>query len=949
MYLSSDDATVKRQRVSRACDLCRKKKIKCDGTAPMCSNCQAFNLECSYKDTTKKRGPPKGYIEAIENRLHKLESYLNDIVKEEEDPRTKELLNELQSPLETPLGEQIKVRPQRRQRRRPIPIDITPTATESSLSPTLFNSPTLSQSELPEQQDNNSNNNIDLNDSKGQLSMDENGQVRYLGKSSGFYLLQNSRTYQNGAFHFSGYCHKSSKKDQPIENSYMTTTTVTNNSTTKQKHANVDSLELPPKDLSDHLVVLYLTHFYPVLPMFYKRRLVCSHSPLEPISPLLLNAIYAIASRVTPDERVRSDPTSPDTAGDIFFERAKCLLDDYYDTPRISTVQALLLMASHQMGAMKAARAWLYSGMAFRMAQDLGLNRNCDHWNISPEERERRKRVFWCCFIVDRITSAIYGRSANFEERDCDVPFPSVDDDEMIKPTCKDSSRPPAKLLEVFIQSIKICDILGHVLKNIYYAKARQHTSSHHIDHILTTLNRQLTQWHDNLPVPLQYKLPNTQAGEMAPDPPSPICQLHMIYYTTVILLHRSFIPGPTQSQLPISLPSYDICESAASSVLDIINIMLGENHLKYVYNFSVFFVFTAGIIFIKLASSDDADKAFDAKININRVMRALDELEITWLNAARCCNILGELAGLRDINLECDKYVPKKVSKSSPPPSIAVPNSPELNSSTLPALSSSPNQMDINLQFNQNKSSQSMNISSGFDSHWNQSSNVRSSSMSDYSNQSQQQQPQRSSTDYISNNSYPLFSSSSTPGITSQVPISSVRSSSALDLSNQHAHTNTSSPTSSSFLNSTTPTMDPFAAPGIIPGPSSQQPEQFDPLGTAFWGMPTSLDTDEWNAYFGNQLNSNPTSQPTTSNPLNSFLLSSSSSSSSSFVFSQPTNNRLISKSSVDLPDSPSQSFLLGFLDENKNPRMVSSPSPINATTTNVDTSSISADVRYW
>ncbi|KAI9010499.1 hypothetical protein CLU79DRAFT_710379, partial [Phycomyces nitens] len=54
-------------------DLCRRKKIKCDGTIPICSNCNAFHLKCSYKDTTKKRGPPKGYIEAIENRLYKLE------------------------------------------------------------------------------------------------------------------------------------------------------------------------------------------------------------------------------------------------------------------------------------------------------------------------------------------------------------------------------------------------------------------------------------------------------------------------------------------------------------------------------------------------------------------------------------------------------------------------------------------------------------------------------------------------------------------------------------------------------------------------------------------------------------------------------------------------------------------------------------------------------------
>lgn len=551
------------------------------------------------------------------------------------------------------------------------------------------------------------------------------------------------------------------------------------------------------------------------------------------------------------------------------------------------------------------------------MAQDLGLNRNCDHWNISPEEREKRKRVFWCCFIVDRITSAIYGRSANFEERDCDVPFPSVDDDELIKPTCKDSARPPAKLLEVFIQSIKICDILGHVLKNIYYAKARQHTSSHHIDMILTTLNQQLTQWHQNLPLSLQYKLPNTQAGEITPDPPSPICQLHMIYYTTVILLHRSFIPGPTQSQLPISLPSYEICESAASSILDIINIMLGENHLKFVYNFSVFFVFTAGIIFIKLASSDEAEKAFDAKININRIMRALDELEITWMNAARCCNILGDLAGLRDIKLECDKYVPKKVNKPSPPPSIAVPNSPEMTTTStdndiIPPLTSSPIEMSFNrpptIDFNNQH-------------HWNQPSpppppqagNIRSSSMSDYSTSQQQQQPQRSSTDYMSNYS------SNTTGISSQVPISSVRSSSNHPPPHNHPpqHNTSSSPT---FITNTTPTMDPFAAPGIIPGPSTTtQPDQFDPLGTAFWGMPSSLDTDEWNAYFGTQSNTQ--------------LLSS---------IVSPANKSSV----VDLPSSPSQSFLLGFLqDENKR---VAVDSP-NTTTVTVPTVEGPTDARYW
>ncbi|KAI9363281.1 hypothetical protein BD770DRAFT_291199, partial [Pilaira anomala] len=54
-------------------DLCRKKKVKCDGATPVCTNCKNVGLECTFQDLTKKRGPPKGYIEAIENRLYKLE------------------------------------------------------------------------------------------------------------------------------------------------------------------------------------------------------------------------------------------------------------------------------------------------------------------------------------------------------------------------------------------------------------------------------------------------------------------------------------------------------------------------------------------------------------------------------------------------------------------------------------------------------------------------------------------------------------------------------------------------------------------------------------------------------------------------------------------------------------------------------------------------------------
>jgi hypothetical protein len=55
----------KRSKVSRACDECRRKKIKCDATTESgedpCSNCRRSNVRCLFSRVPQKRGPSKGY------------------------------------------------------------------------------------------------------------------------------------------------------------------------------------------------------------------------------------------------------------------------------------------------------------------------------------------------------------------------------------------------------------------------------------------------------------------------------------------------------------------------------------------------------------------------------------------------------------------------------------------------------------------------------------------------------------------------------------------------------------------------------------------------------------------------------------------------------------------------------------------------------------------------
>ncbi|EIN11641.1 hypothetical protein PUNSTDRAFT_131800 [Punctularia strigosozonata HHB-11173 SS5] len=86
-----------RKRSSRACDQCRKTKSKCErglnDNAP-CKSCAVADLECTFLGPGYKRGPPKGYIHAIEQRWHHVESILGAILASP-DPRAQGLISDL--------------------------------------------------------------------------------------------------------------------------------------------------------------------------------------------------------------------------------------------------------------------------------------------------------------------------------------------------------------------------------------------------------------------------------------------------------------------------------------------------------------------------------------------------------------------------------------------------------------------------------------------------------------------------------------------------------------------------------------------------------------------------------------------------------------------------------------------------------------------------------------
>ncbi|KAJ9488105.1 hypothetical protein VN97_g5192 [Penicillium thymicola] len=67
-------------RLAKACSICRRKKVKCDGTRPVCVPCRTFGLPCKYEDTVRRRKKhnPGENVHELEQRIQSLQDELNE-------------------------------------------------------------------------------------------------------------------------------------------------------------------------------------------------------------------------------------------------------------------------------------------------------------------------------------------------------------------------------------------------------------------------------------------------------------------------------------------------------------------------------------------------------------------------------------------------------------------------------------------------------------------------------------------------------------------------------------------------------------------------------------------------------------------------------------------------------------------------------------------------------
>ncbi|KAI0542545.1 hypothetical protein GGR58DRAFT_497090 [Xylaria digitata] len=440
-----------RQLPGAACGECRRRKLRCDRQKPRCSACQAADVGCIVPAVKPARGPKRGYLKTLQERI---------------------------SVLEGALKENQRIPP-------------SSPATEAAASPSLDMRDVTGLREMEEILEMGDVGDMGLSqlpwalDVAGELDSlpishqigpyQENDGVSILDNEEGWYALPPD------------YTHNDVINIVPVKEN----TTPSSNSTTRSglqpptaHHPDSTMSDLVQSDLDQ----LYMDRIHEFIPIVHHDSMGEARMALRyAMWTLAASAsVYHSALRDTLYYRTRQLLESPDPLGND---------TNMADT---ETVQAWLLLATHELMCVSFRHAWISAGRAFRLIQldtawitEKGSMPDDETYQPQWVEAEQRRRTFWFAYCLDRLLSLRNGSYPTLSER-VPVCLPCPDtafqysqpvlmgcllDTDFLTSTAAPSRDP----MSSFCECIVVATVAGRVLS--HYLEATLDSSTHEEGH----------------------------------------------------------------------------------------------------------------------------------------------------------------------------------------------------------------------------------------------------------------------------------------------------------------------------------------------------------------------------------------------------------------------------------------------------------------------------------
>ncbi|EGG07572.1 uncharacterized protein MELLADRAFT_85393 [Melampsora larici-populina 98AG31] len=311
-----------------------------------------------------------------------------------------------------------------------------------------------------------------------------------------------------------------------------------------------DPTTISQQDFCKHVEVFY-DHMGSFISYINKEDLLISLYQGK-ISEALKLAISALAECIQPSSTIL-DYT------ELWSQRAKSLVIPHLSLPSLDTTYTLLLLAYLEFSRDKDSGLWMWSGLAFRMAIDLGLYKSTtsglstsyDRKTVTWDESELRMResIFWSCYHLDRLISSGTGRVATFLDSEVEIDLPPTI---AIPENSKIISDEP--LLAPFHYLTRILILLGKISDAFNRSKLKDRSTRESHAEVLQTFRvitpLELHEFHASLPPILHFTVDNARRYINAKHGQA-FLLTHLWFHTLVIITHTANV-GPAWSCLDV-------------------------------------------------------------------------------------------------------------------------------------------------------------------------------------------------------------------------------------------------------------------------------------------------------------------------------------------------------------------------------------------------------------
>ncbi|KAK1676129.1 fungal-specific transcription factor domain-containing protein [Colletotrichum godetiae] len=598
-----------------SCKRCHRRKKRCDRSLPQCRSCSGAQVSCSFLDDDRVVASyPVIYVRSLEAKVHSLEKELESLRPPRgrvPDSETR-LLNLDSSDMQMTTGHE----------------DANANGTSIPYEPSPDQLPLLQSSPS-------------FVEELKILSFEATAD-RHLGSSSGLSFAKLTQTVlrrlnpDKADFSFTNL---ETEDDMWPQLNFFSTSDLSDSSLFGgfrdpfmcypsmldgfSPTAPAEPTSLPEQTVSlesshvDQLIRFYFAHSHTLYPLIHREEFdkILDHVRADPLCALAQSSLcqFRIWMVLAIGSTAQCSVTlSDESESTMYYNKALEHFEGALNYGYMAALEVVLLQVSYSFFNQLGPNTWTLVGLGARMAIGLGMHASSTYEGLPADVSEKRKRLFFSVYMMDRVVSIALGRPFAINDDDVDVtPFTAVHDNSVGAESNPLGNSFKSSAMAVPLHILELRRVASDITTSVYSHRKSASLSVEQREEVAGSLHQRLLDWRRNMPFPL----PNTDAAV----PHLNSSWYDFNYYLHLAMLYRPSPLFPTLTQSRVKM----LAEAASMSIRQVSN-MHRQQCLAYNWlNLLSIFTATLCLIYATTVQPDNLASVLKDK-------RAVTDLDLT-------------------------------------------------------------------------------------------------------------------------------------------------------------------------------------------------------------------------------------------------------------------------------------------------------------------------------